>query len=327
ATEELSLSLSRLWPATDEEMDEAVLFAQDEAFRNGVIWVHEMGDAAGWAALQRASRAGRLRLWVSQFFRCEGRDALRTLSSFVPPKEAPYLSFAGIKLFLDGSIGARTAAVREPYPGGEPTYGTLVWEDRDLDEALRICIRNDWKVAAHAIGDRALEQFVSALERTDYPPNSTPRVEHAEMLPDDLYERSVRRGVLFSMQPNFTANWQGPGGLYEQTLGPERARALNPFAKVDPSRLLFGSDHMPLDPRYGIQGAMGHPDPEQRLSRAAALDAYTEVHFRSTWSHFGGLIDSAQPASFVIVSDDGAGTDILATTEFGKLAYLAEGSA
>ncbi|MCB9462920.1 MAG: amidohydrolase family protein [Candidatus Eisenbacteria bacterium] len=318
ASEELPLALSQLWPPSDEEMDEAVLRAQDEALARGVVWVQEMGDRRGWAALRRADRSGRLRVRVSQFFRCEGREALDLVTSFAAPEDGPRLRFAGIKLFLDGSFGARTAAVREAYPSEAPgapeAFGTLVWDDACLEEALRVCKRNGFRVAAHAIGDRALEQYLSALDRVGFPAESEPRVEHAEMLPADLYDRSVRRGLRISMQPNFTANWQGAGGLYEQVLGPDRARALNPYARVEPNRLLFGSDHMPLGPLYGVRGACEHPDPDQRLDRVAAYQAYTKGPARSVRAPFHqARIEVGEPAHLVVI-----GEDVLATIVDGE---------
>ncbi|MCR8454150.1 MAG: amidohydrolase family protein, partial [Crenarchaeota archaeon] len=80
-----------------------------------------------------------------------------------------------------------------------------------------------------------------------------------------------------SMQPNFIANWQQRGGLYEQRLGWERAKRMNPLATIlaKAGLIAFGSDNMPSDPLYGIYGAMTHPIESERLRFAEAVQCYT----------------------------------------------------
>ena len=321
ATEELPLALTRLWSPSVQEFDAAVEHGQGEALRHGVAWVHEMGNRSTWNAFRRAEQRGALRIRVSHFFRCEGAEARTDLLRFAVEglgterseefRDGERLRFAGIKFFLDGSIGARTAAVREPYPGPGGS-GRLVWEDDALADALGICLAQDWPVAVHAIGDRATEQLLRVLECTGVPGGIGPRIEHAEMLPGDLQARAEALGSFYSMQPNFTANWQGPGGLYEQVLGPERARALNPYADALRSRgLLFGSDTMPLGPAHGLRGALGHPDPSQRLDLTSAVLAYTSGAARALRSPFhAARIAVGEPADLVFVSrGEGGGRD------------------
>lgn len=107
------------------------------------------------------------------------------------------------------------------------------------------------------------------------------------------------------MQPNFVANWQRRGGLYERRLGWDRARHMNPFATIlrELRILAFGSDCMPLGPLYGIYGAMTHPLEEERLSFSEALQCYTH---HSAYSAFMekklGIISTGYEASFIVLS-------------------------
>jgi predicted amidohydrolase YtcJ len=159
----------------------------------------------------------------------------------------------------------------------------------------------------HAIGDRAIAQAISAVEslaeeELRFPPPG-PRIEHAEMLEAASIERGARAGLLFSMQPNFTARWQGTGALYEQILGEARARALNPFREVAAcGRLVFGSDTMPLDPLLGLCGAAGHPLPGQRLPLVEAVRHYTASPASAAPRPFGGgRLATGEPADFVVL--------------------------
>jgi hypothetical protein len=129
------------------------------------------------------------------------------------------------------------------------------------------------------------------------------------MFPSDLQERASRLGAFLSMQPNFTDNWQGPGGLYEQVLGPDRARALNPYVDAyRTGRLLFGSDTMPLGPARGLRGALRHPDPAQRLDLSSALHSYGAGAAAATRSPFHqARIAEGEPADLVIVAPGESG--------------------
>jgi predicted amidohydrolase YtcJ len=327
AREALPLRLNRVWPRSAETLDRAFELAQLEAFRMGVAAIQEMGDPTSYRTYARAEVAGALRLRVNHFFQL---DAIESVigSGLVAGSGSENLRIGGIKLFLDGSIGGRTAALFQPYvPSADrgscssqaateaaSEAGRLLFTDDELARHLERCAQQDLPVALHAIGDRAIEQAVRTLERISRdgismaPPG--PRIEHAELLPPQLAERAISVGCFLSMQPNFTAQWQGDGGLYEQMLGRERALALNPYRDAHRSgRLLFGSDTMPLGPFLGLRGACCHPDPEQRLSFLEAVDAYTSGSARGVRRPFGnGRIAVGEPADFVALRLDVSST-------------------
>jgi predicted amidohydrolase YtcJ len=308
ALEDLPLSIGRLWPPDPAVMVEAVCFGQREAWRRGVTAIHEMGHPGTFRAFGQARAAGMLRLRVTHFFPGERIGAIGD-AGLVAGFGDEWLRTGGAKFFLDGSLGGRSAAVREPYPaapGVEPGgTGVLLWEDVALRDALQAAASLGFPPAMHAIGDRAIVQAISVVERMradgwDFP-SPGPRLEHAEMLDAGLIARAVEAGILFSMQPNFTARWQHAGGLYEQVLGPARASALNPYRAVAATdRLLFGSDTMPLDPLLGLRGACRHPVPGERLCFASALQRYTRAAAAAVPRPFGnGTVAPRAPADFV----------------------------
>jgi predicted amidohydrolase YtcJ len=211
---------------------------------------------------------------------------------YVGEKDIPWVMDLGLEclggdLPLDGSIGARTAAVLEPYADGGGT-GVLYERDDDLAECFHNAHLAGLQVAVHAIGDAAIEQALRVWERVYRALDSRQRrhfrarrhrVEHFEMPSPNQVERAAALGLAISVQPAFDAEWGHPGALYEQRLGPERAARMNPFGLMLSRGLEVGagsdSPVTPLDPMYGIWALETHHDPTQRLSREEAVRLFT----------------------------------------------------
>lgn len=217
--------------------------------------------------------------------------ALRDLPVKVYPKicepdaelaRALGLPFVGGDVFLDGSIGSRTAALCAPYADADTT-GALRFSDDELlayyaqAEALGIA------AGVHAIGDAAIEQSLRVWERV-LAGKPSPRgcrhfIEHFELASSEHVEACARMGIYVSMQPQFDALWAGNGGMYETRLGERRKRTMNALRIVDRAGVtLCGGDDSPvcdLNPLAGMQACVEHHEPEQRLSRERALAMYT----------------------------------------------------
>lgn len=281
--EEQAWGLAKLWPPTPQERARALLAAQETAFALGITRVSEMGATGALDAYRALARSGQLRLTVLLYLRPTQIDEALELREETRAQETrgheTALRLGGIKIFTDGSIGARTAALREPYAGTPDERGLLLMNDADLRDCLRRCRACDLPVAIHAIGDRALDQVIGELAHLagDAPlPAGWASVEHAELVDDELLAVARRIGLTLSMQPNFVAQWDGPGGLYDEALGAARRRRMNPFAEVRRRGipLTFGSDCMPIGPAVGLRGATSHPEPTSRLDPEQALRVY-----------------------------------------------------
>jgi len=134
-------------------------------------------------------------------------------------------------------------------------------------------------VAVHAIGDRGIKTLLDAFEGVmkKYPrENHRHRIEHAEILNDNLMDRIQKMGIVLSVQPNFIGEWGGSGELYEKRLG-SRYRSLNPLKAIMDRGIpmSFGSDCMPFGPMYGIWSAVNNPIRESRISLHDAIYCYT----------------------------------------------------
>jgi predicted amidohydrolase YtcJ len=218
-------------------------------------------------------------------------DALRALGAKIYPKICEpdaslarelALPYVGGDVFLDGSIGSRTAAMREPYADAA-TSGALRFDDARLTEFFAQADAMGIGAGVHAIGDAAIDQAVRVWERVlgGCPSRTGARhfIEHFECATQEHIDACARLGIALSMQPLFDAAWGGAGRMYERRLGENRMRGMNALARVVRSgALLCGGDDAPvcgLDPLGGMQACVEHRQPEERISVHDALAAYT----------------------------------------------------
>ncbi len=277
--EEQAMMMSGLWPPKRKELEEAFCEAQEEAIRMGIVRIDEMGARGALDVYLALQRQGALKLEVNLFVSTDLLERvleLREEGSF----NGPQLHLGGIKLFADGSVGARTAALTESYEN-QAACGKLLLSDERLVEILVKCRRNNLNVAIHAIGDLAVTQVVTAARQSlavdgARPTPSWLSIEHGELIPPEILEQISALGITLSMQPNFVSQWSAPGGLYETALGQARALQMNNFNQVYSNNipLRFGSDGMPMDPALGIKGAVNHPHDDASLTAQQALEIY-----------------------------------------------------
>jgi predicted amidohydrolase YtcJ len=225
---------------------------------------------------------------------------------------------AGGDLFCDGSLGSHTAGLTEPYSDA-PTSGYLRFETEELAEHILACCEAGIQAGFHAIGDAAVGQVVAAM--LSAAARSTPgrvtggahRIEHAELIPSILGLADC--GLLASVQPAFDATWGGDFGMYAQRLGTERARNLNPFAKLAAAGvpLAFGSDSpvTPVDPWGAVRAAAYPHNSRHALSPRAAFSAHTRGGWRAARADGdgSGVLSPGAPATYAVYAAGGLGVD------------------
>ncbi|QLD90630.1 amidohydrolase [Natronomonas salina] len=282
-----------------EETRRLVRAARDRAHELGVTGVHDMvrhSDAP--AAYRDLAVDGDLDLRVRLYYWTDHLDAVEE-TGLATNHGGEYVEVGGVKTFTDGSLGAGTAKLSEPYADREGTGEWVV----DPEELAAIAERADdlgLQLAVHAIGDEAIDVALSALPDD---PEMRHRIEHAELLADVAAFEDA--GAVASMQPNFL-RWAREDGLYEQRLGADRTAASNRFADVLAADvpLAFGSDCMPLDPLYGVQETVTAPESGQRLSVAEALRAYTSgAAFAGHDEDRFGTVEPGKRADLVVLAE------------------------
>ena len=174
----------------------------------------------------------------------------------------------GIKLFADGALAARTAAISEPFLSGE--RGFLLRTDRELGRLITEFSVEGKPLAIHAVGDRATDQILRVMEdeRTRCSSPSV-RIEHCAFLTVGQAERAKSAGVTLSVQPNFSIESVD----YRDRLSEEWCARNHPFRMlidevgfVPGDDLVFGSDGAPHGAEFGLQMALFPPYSSQRLT-------------------------------------------------------------
>lgn len=206
-------------------------------------------------------------LQIDVFVICDSprelRDAARRLQA-----GGPTVRFGGWKGFADGSLGARTAALRSPYSDDPSTQGMTV--GAGWDEMAETAVALGGQVAVHAIGDLAVERTLALAARLG---PGTVRIEHASVADPAQVARMAEIGVACSVQPSFAVS---DAPWIEDRLGPERVTWAYPFASLLAAGVeLRGGSDAPIesfDPFDGIRDAC-LPRPEA-LHPAQAVDLY-----------------------------------------------------
>lgn len=275
------------------------------AKQHGTISFHDTVDKKLIKGLQRGFKKGYLDINAYLLVWYDLLDHLKELGLLQGFGER--IEIGAMKVMIDGSIGARTAAMRTPYKDDPENKGKLLVDRSELSSLFSKANNAGLQIAAHAIGDRALDLTFDVFNEIAINEELRHRIEHFEMAREEHINNAARMGIIASMQPNFVAQWQGKGGLYDKRLGNDRRRMINPLKEMlrNDITLAFGSDCMPFDPIYGISGAVNHPNEENRLSIIEAIKSYTfGGAFASHQENRRGRIKKGRRADLTVLSED-----------------------
>ncbi|SDC17246.1 hypothetical protein SAMN05216410_1322 [Sanguibacter gelidistatuariae] len=299
-------------------MTDAVLRA---AAARGVVAVHEnsapgVDTREGLTSLLAATADAASGLPLVVGYRgelCRTVEEARSLAEAIPG-----LTGIGGDLSVDGSIGARSAALREPYADAPGTAGDLHLSAADVEAHVLAVTAAGLQAGFHVIGDRACDTVVAGLLAAGERERSAMRrlrhrLEHVLMIDDAALAALATLGVGLSMQPAFDAAWGGSGGLYDVRLGTARAGQMNRFAAIAAAGVptAFGSDApvTALSPWAGVRAAVYHHTPEHRISARAAFRAATRGGWRlAGLDHTGaGEIRLGSPAHLAVWTSEHVG--------------------
>lgn len=301
-----------------EQARDAVRTAVKLAYSKGVTSVHEMHvvEWRGWAAWDTLAEAtSDMAMVVVPYLATTDVERVKSMG----------LNRIGGDYFLDGSFGSHTAWLAEPYlsppPSGSSSTGISYRDDEGLYEFFLEAQKADLQVGVHAIGDAAIEQAISTWERVAREVGVPEvrrkghRIEHFECSSDDHLERARILGLRASVQPAFDLYWGGPGGLYAERMGWDRAREMNRFGTMLDRGLVVGagsdSTVTPLDPFVQMRAMRGHHLADERLGRTLAIKMHT---MSSRALAFGpgldGTLEAGAVADIVALDRDLADTEI-----------------
>lgn len=304
---------------------EEVLAFAHEAASLGITRVGSLSATAEESSVvERAAAAQTLPCGVQLYLRADEWRA-HGGGSGSPPSGEDRPLVAGVKAFADGSFGARTAWLDEPYADAEDERGMPTGAEAELAELVRATSDKGTSLAIHAIGDRALGAALAAF--AEVPDAPGPRIEHASLTPPLLWAEMHAFPGTFVVQPTFA--WTD--GWIPERLGRSRARWTYAWRTLKSLGLrLAGSSDAPfddLDPWRGMASAVLGPswrsgDParcSERLSPEEALTLYTEGGARALGGSPSDAWPGAPDGSFVVLD----APDLAAALRAGRGAVLA----
>jgi predicted amidohydrolase YtcJ len=267
-------------------------------------------DATSFAALLEADRGGRLPIRVTGLFTYSGATGL--LADGRPAGvESDFLRIGGVKIWADGGMSSRTAAVDEPYldPPGE--MGMLIYDEETLTSMIGRCEEAGFQVAIHAQGERAIRTVLAAFARASAPGNPLRhRIEHGGAFTPELRDIAATQGIHVVSQPGFLSQL-GEGFL--AAFGPERSRYLYPFASLQRAGIVVaGSSDAPVidaSPFFAMRDAIERRTQagraiaaDETITAAQALDLYTRhAAFVGGQEDRIGTLEVGKQADFVVV--------------------------
>jgi len=261
------------------------------------------------------NRFGRLPIRIRAYMKPESLDYLVKLGISRGFGDA-YLKIMGIKLFVDGSLGARTALLSEPYSDDPDNYGLQVM---DLD-MLRMFINksdsNNLQLTIHAIGDKAIDHIIKLYnELGDKVKINRHRIEHASILRKDQIDKLRELGVYISIQPHFVIS----DSWVIDRLGVDRVSWIYPFNTLYKSKVNLGfstdSPVEPIDPWKTIYASItrGYYDGIKlaKYTDNEKLDLETSLYLYTMGSakllhmdDIAGSIEKGKYADFIVLDKD-----------------------
>ena len=308
-------------PLSARQIDEAYLAAQAEAHRFGLVSVHDAGES-GYAIdrLERLAQSGRITLRVYEMVADDPNDIDRAIAR--GPQNALYgghVWIRAIKLYADGAMGSRGAALLKPYSDDPGNSGLLLTPPEHLRDVSTRALKAGFQVATHAIGDRgnrlALDAYGAALKEVPTRDHRF-RIEHAQILNPDDIPRFARLGVIPSMQATHQTSdmpWIGSRLGADRLVGAYAWRSLLETGVVIPNGTDFPVEK--VDPLLTFHAAVTRQDPdnqppggwrpEQRMTREEALASMTR------WPAYAGFqegvmgsLSVGKYADFVVLDRD-----------------------
>ena len=339
--------VERVIPAPSREDTRSALRAAiAESQRFGLVGVHDPGESRATIDLMEDMAKGgeipfRLYVMIS--------DDSAALAHYmaIGPRSGLYdnhLWVRAIKLYADGALGSRGAALLEPYSDDPKNNGLLVSAPAHIEAVAERALVSGFQVATHAIGDRGnrivLDAYEAALKAHPTADHRF-RIEHAQILNHDDIPRFAELGVIPSMQAVHQTSdmyWAGSRLGSGRLLGAYAWRSLLNTGVVVPN----GSDFPveAVNPLLSFHSAVSRQDadnwpvggwmPEQRMTRDEALKSMTIwPAYAAFQEHLMGSITPGKLADFVILDrdimtvpdQDILGTSVLATYIGGKAVY------
>jgi predicted amidohydrolase YtcJ len=297
-------------PQFVDETRKALVLASRKLAKLGITSLHcIVSDLNELVELRKLKRDRKIPQSIYAIVPLALLDQLTTLGLVTERGEAGF-RIGGLKLYLDGSLGARTAALNAPYNDDPYSNGMLTMSKEQLERVVGKARKAGFQLCIHSIGDRAIELAIQVFEASfgaGYCREMRHRIEHASLLTKDSILKMSRLGIIASVQPRFiySDSWA------KQRLGSERLRNFYPFASLNREGVVLaaGSDCPVEDPNpfEGIWSAVARPglDGREALTVSQALAVYSRnAAYASFCEDEKGTLEAGKIADMVILDRD-----------------------
>jgi predicted amidohydrolase YtcJ len=313
-----SALVERAMPQPSVEQRKARVLAAAKAIAaTGLTEMHDAGiDAATITAVQQLIDEKRFPIRVYAML---GDDDALLAQWFASGPLRDYggrLTVRAVKLYADGALGSRGAALLAPYSDDPNNSGLMVSTPEHLSDVTRRGRAARFQINTHAIGDRGVRNVIDAYASAGVTAKERFRVEHLQVIAPPDIPRLVQHGIIASMQPT-----HGTSDMYwaEARLGSERVRGAYAWRTVlnAGGRLALGSDFPveAVNPFFGIYAAVTRQDqkgwpeggwrPTERLTLAEAIRGFTsDAAYAAFEEGTRGTIERGKLADLTIVEDD-----------------------
>ena len=315
----MSLIEKALPKPTPRDRNAAFLKAQELLLSLGVTASADMGTSVDdWLTYRRMADLGILRMRIMAY--AGGVDAALQVAGSGP---TPWLyddklRMGGIKLMLDGALGSRGAWLKAPYADAPANRGIPFLTDAQLLNLISRGAMDGFQFAVHAIGDRANQQILDAIEEVadTYKGDRRWRIEHAQIIDPADIGRFAKHGIIASMQP---VHQTSDRTMAEARLGEARLGGAYAWRTMQSNgvRLAFGSDYPVESPNPFVGWAVGFTRqdgegqpfggwrPQEAVSREQAWRAFTidAAYAGFAETKFGRLAPGMR-ADFVVIDRD-----------------------
>lgn len=307
----------RLPRPKDEQLQASARTLMADLARSGITAATEaavgfsFGFAPEWGLWQQMRAEGPLPLRLGFMLQTDLDQARQLVGE---PKEDPWWQLRTLKLFADGIIGARSAALSGGFADGAPS-GNLMLPAQEIEDFIARGHAAGWQIGIHTIGDIAIDLVANAYARCANAENQTSlrhRVEHLGVPGDGVLAKLKEADAVVVTQPSFVTRM---GDSWEKALGSRRDHAFPAASVVRAGIPIAGSSDAPtgsLCPWAGISafttrlsasGAVVAPD--ERLTLSQAINAYTHggafVMHQENWR---GQLKPGFAADFGVYASD-----------------------
>jgi predicted amidohydrolase YtcJ len=292
---------------SESTLTNAIKIASKKMVQEGLTTIHWIiGSGKELRILQKLNSKDKLPLRVYVLIPVEYLDHLIDLG-LTTGFGNDRIRIGSVKILADGSLGARTAALKTPYAGSPENKGMMLYSEEQLEELVEKTHKADLQLAIHVIGDRTAETVLKILKntlRTNPRAEHRHRLEHASVLSPKLIQDIKETNVIVSVQPHFIVSdfW------VRDRLGDERVRWTYALKSICKEGIIIvgGSDAPvePISPILGIHAATTRKTvPEERLTVSEALKLYTiNAAYASFEEDIKGTIEKGKLADLVVLS-------------------------